>query len=147
MKILNIIIPLLLLMPLTSDAQCRAFSKNRCLPQLKGYSQSDTYNSALLAPGDVVDQALTFYAGREYRLVVCAHPILGEVAFEVTDTHGEKIFEGMACSEACDNATNKLDFKMTQTQQLIIKIKVPKTDSEFMHEGCVTIMSGFKASK
>jgi len=36
---------------------------------------------------------------------------------------------------------------MTQTQQLIIKIKVPKTDSEFMHEGCVTIMSGFKGSK
>ena len=94
MKLIKILIPLFLLMPILSDAQCRAFTKNQCLPLLDGYVQNDNYNSATLIPGDDAELLLTFYGGKEYRLVVCAHPILGSVDYEVTDTNGDSIYRG-----------------------------------------------------
>ena len=34
-----------------ADAQCRTFTKKRCLPQLEDYVQNDNYNTAVLIPG------------------------------------------------------------------------------------------------
>jgi hypothetical protein len=60
MKLYKIILPLVLLAPFVADAQCRAFTKNQCLPQLEGYIQNDNYNSAMLVPGDEAELLLTF---------------------------------------------------------------------------------------
>lgn len=139
MKLLNIILPLVLLMPIASDAQCRAFTKNQCLPLLEGYVQNDNYNSAMLVPGDEAELLMTFYGGKEYRLVVCAHPILGSVDYEITDTSGESIYKGNSA------ANSSFDFKMTNTQQLIVKLAVPLQNSTVSsHEGCVSVMAGSK---
>ncbi len=142
MKLYRIILPLVFLLPLIADAQCRAFTKNQCLPLLEGYVQNDNYNSAMLVPGDEAELLLTFYAGKEYRMVVCAHPILGSVDFEITDTSGESIFKGNSAS------TGTFDFKMTNTQQLIVKLRVPaQKASVSAHEGCVSVMVGSKEMK
>ena len=139
MKLIKILLPLFLLMPLLSDAQCRAFTKNQCLPQLDGYVQNDNYNSAMLIPGDDAELLLTFYGGKEYRLVVCAHPILGSVDYEITDTNGDSIYRGNT------GAGNTFDFKMVNTQQLIVKLHVPDQKSSVStHEGCVSVLVGSK---
>jgi len=141
MKLFNILFPLFLLFPILSDAQCRAFTKNQCLPMLDGYVQNDNYNSATLIPGDDAELLLTFYGGKEYRLVVCAHPILGSVDYEITDTNGDSIYKGNTA------AGNSFDFKMVNTQQLIVKLHVPEQKSTVsVHEGCVSVLVGSKES-
>jgi hypothetical protein len=143
MKIFKYIIALSLLISIDGLAQCRPFTKNHCLPLLDGYVQNDNYNSATLVPGDEAELLLTFYGGKEYRLLVCAHPILGVVEYEVSDTNGELIYKGDS-----SDAKQKFDFKMTNTQQLIVKLKVPaQKNAVSIHEGCVTVMSGSKELK
>lgn len=125
-----------------SDAQCRAFTKNRCLPMLQGYVQNDNYNSAVLVPGDEAELLLTFYGGKEYRMVVCSHPILGTVNYEVSDTSGELIYSGNSDDSAV------FDFKMSNTQQLIVRLRVPVQQTTISsHEGCVSVMVGSKELK
>lgn len=144
MKLIKYILPLFLMIPLMSDAQCRAFTKNKVLPLLSGYVQNDNFNSAMLVPGDEAELLMTFYAGKEYRLIVMAHPILGDVEFEVRDTNDQLVYTNK------DNANNKtsFDFKMSNTQQLIVRVRVPEAPNSISpHEGCVTVMSGSKELK
>ena len=70
------------LLATTAQAQCRAFTKKNCMTSLDGYIQNDNYNSAILIPGDEAELMLTFLAGQDYRLVVCSHPVLGDVTYE-----------------------------------------------------------------
>jgi hypothetical protein len=93
----------------------------------------------MLIPGDDAELLLTFYGGKEYRLVVCAHPILGSVDYEITDTNGDSIYRGNT------GAGNTFDFKMVNTQQLIVKLHVPDQKSSVStHEGCVSVLVGSK---
>lgn len=143
MKFLKIILPVLLMLPLVSQAQCRSFTKKKCLPELEGYVQNDNFNSAVLIPGDEAELLLTFYAGKEYRLLVCGHPVLGDLEFEVLDTDDEVIYTNV---DEENKADAKFDFKVATTQQLIVRIRVPEaeTTSTLIHEGCVSVMIGSK---
>lgn len=144
MKLMKYILPLMMLMPLLSNGQCRSYTKKKCLPVLDGYVQNDNYNSARLIPGDEAELMLTFYGGKEYRLLICSMPILGQVEFEVFDD-AEEIIYSSETSE--DQGTGSFDFKVTSTQQLTIKLKVPEDEgvsSVTPNEGCVTIMVGSK---
>ncbi len=131
------------MLPLASNAQCRSFTKKRCLPQLEGYIQNDNFNSAVLIPGDEAELLLTFYAGKEYRLLVCGHPVLGDLQFEVLDTDEQLIYSNNGKE---GEAQSSFDFKVASTQQLIVRIRVPDTDSPstLLHEGCVSVMVGSK---
>jgi hypothetical protein len=132
-------------MPLMSSAQCRSFTKKRCLPQLEGYIQNDNFNSAVLIPGDEAELLLTFYAGKEYRLLVCGHPVLGDLQFEVLDTDEDLIYSNNGKD---GDAGSMFDFKVSSTQQLIVRIRVPDVESPttLLHEGCVSVMVGSKES-
>ena len=142
MKLVKILLPLIMLGPLTSWSQCRSFTKKKCLPMLEGYIQNDNFNSAVLIPGDEAELLLTFYADKEYRLLVCGHPVLGELEYEVLDTDEETIYS----SAKSDKADNIFDFKVATTQQLIVRIRVPEGEnpSALVHEGCVSVMIGSK---
>jgi len=142
MKLVKILLPLIMLVPLTSWSQCRSFTKKKCLPMLEGYIQNDNFNSAVLIPGDEAELLLTFYADKEYRLLVCGHPVLGELEYEVLDTDEETIYS----SAKSDKADNIFDFKVATTQQLIVRIRVPEGEnpSALVHEGCVSVMIGSK---
>lgn len=145
MKFLKVFLPLLLMLPLMANAQCRSFTKKKCLPELEGYVQNDNFNSAVLIPGDEAELLLTFYADKQYRLLVCGHPILGDLEFEVLDTDEEVIYSN---KDADDASMNKFDFKVATTQQLIVRIRVPEPEqaSTLIHEGCVSVMVGSKES-
>lgn len=142
MKIFKYLLPILIALPLTVHSQCRSFTKKKCLPELGEYIQNDNFNSAVLVPGDEAELLLTFYADKEYRLLVCTHPILGEVQFEVLDADEKLIYSN-------EDKKNKsmFDFKVASTQQLIVRIKVPESETEnnsLVHEGCVSVMVGSK---
>jgi len=141
MKFLKPILFLALILPLTVSSQCRSFTKKRCMPQLDGFEQNDSFNSAVLIPGDEAELLLTFYEGKDYRLVVCAHPILGQVAWELVDTSEKLIYKN---TSEDGSKKDSFDFKVSNTQQLLLRVQVPKSESTLIHEGCVSIMSGTK---
>ena len=79
-----------------ADAQCRSFAKNKCMPQLEPYKFNETFNAAQLSPGEEAEVNITFYSGQEYRLIVCAHPILGDVNWKLVDAGNRIVFESLA---------------------------------------------------
>lgn len=111
---------------------------------LEGYVQNDNYNSAVLIPGDEAEVLMTFYAGKEYRLVVAANPVLPDVEWELRDTNEQLVYSN---KQSTANNKSTFDFKMSSTQQLIVRVRVPKEDSVVAHEGCVVILSGHKETK
>jgi len=129
------------LLATTAQAQCRAFTKKNCMTSLDGYIQNDNYNSAILIPGDEAELMLTFLAGQDYRLVVGSHPVLGDVTYEIFDGRGKTLFD----SRKGEPNENHVDFKVETTQQLQVKVQVPKSATAITHEGCVTVLMGSKS--
>jgi hypothetical protein len=144
MKHLSSLIAAVLLsaLPLASQAQCRSFAKNKCIPALAPYKFNETFNAAQLAPGEEAEVDLTFYSGQEYRVLVCAHPILGNVNWRLSDASGKSLFESSA-----DDPKPSFEFRVATTQKLTIHIDVPSTakgGNGMMKVGCVGILVGFK---
>jgi hypothetical protein len=137
MKQSTLLIALLTLFAATTSAQCRTFTKKNCLPTLDGYVQNENYNSAVLIPGDEAELELTFLAGTDYRVAVCAHPVLGAVEFDVLDEQGIRVWSN-------SDGSDHLDFRMENAQRLRFRVKVPETDAAILHEGCVSILLGSK---
>lgn len=137
MKPTTLLLALVTLLAVQANAQCRTFTKKNCLPTLDGYVQNENYNSAVLIPGDEAELELTFLAGIDYRVAVCAHPVLGAVEFEVLDEQNIRVWSN---SEGADH----LDLRVENAQRLKFKVRVPDTDAAILHEGCVSILVGSK---
>ena len=137
MKPTTLLLALVTLLAVQANAQCRTFTKKNCLPTLDGYVQNENYNSAVLIPGDEAELELTYLAGIDYRVAVCAHPVLGAVEFEVLDEQNIRVWSN---SEGADH----LDLRVENAQRLKFKVRVPDTDAAILHEGCVSILLGSK---
>ncbi|MBS1937831.1 MAG: hypothetical protein JST98_04495 [Bacteroidetes bacterium] len=133
---------LLLALPAVAHAQCRSFAKNKCMPAMAPYKFNETFNAAQLAPGEDAQVDLTFYSGQEYRLLVCSHPILGQVNWQLSDASGKALFESTA-----NDPKDHFDFKVATTQKLTVHIDVPPADkggNNMLTVGCVSILLGYK---
>ena len=131
-----------MLLAANASAQCRSFAKNKCMGGLAPYTFNETFNAAQLAPGEDAEVNLTFYSGQDYRIMVCAHPILGEVNWKLVDGGNKIIFESFA-----DSPKNTFDLRVENTQQLKVQLWVPTkpgASADMVHVGCVAIMVGFK---
>ena len=137
MKPTTLLLTLVTLLAVQANAQCRTFTKKNCLPTLDGYVQNENYNSAVLIPGDEAELELTFLAGIDYRVAICAHPVLGAVEFEVLDEQNIRVWSN---SDGADH----LDLRVENAQRLTFKVRVPDTDAAILHEGCVSILLGSK---
>jgi hypothetical protein len=137
MKRLSLCIAVLSLLSASASAQCRTFTKRNCLPVLEGYAQNDNYNSAVLIAGDEAELSVTFLPSTEYRVAVCAHPVLGEVTFDILDQQGIRIWSN-------SNGEDHVDFSLQHAQRLRFRIQVPDTDAAILHEGCVSLLVGSK---
>jgi hypothetical protein len=112
------------------------------MPSMAPYKFNETFNAAQLAPGEEAQVDLTFYSGQEYRLLVCAHPILGNVNWQLQDATGKSLFESSA-----DAPKDHFDFKVATTQKLKVHIAVPEADkggNNLLTVGCVGILVGYK---
>ena len=129
------------LMAMSSTAQCKSFTKRKCVPELAPFKFNESFNAATLAPGEDAEVNLTFYSGQEYRIVVCSQPIIGDVNWKVVDGANNIVFESFA-----DEPQSSFDLKVMDTQQLKVHVWVPdqRTANELVHTGCVAILVGFK---
>ena len=137
MKRFSLCIAVLSLLSASTSAQCRTFTKRNCLPVLEGYAQNDNYNSAVLIAGDEAELSVTFLPSTEYRVAVCAHPVLGDVTFDILDQQGIRIWSN-------SNGEDHVDFSLQHAQRLRFRIQVPDTDAAILHEGCVSLLVGSK---
>ncbi|MEE2837295.1 MAG: hypothetical protein VYD51_00475 [Bacteroidota bacterium] len=137
MKRLSLCIAVLSLLSASASAQCRTFTKRNCLPVLEGYAQNDNYNSAVLIAGDEAELSVTFLPSTEYRVAVCAHPVLGDVTFDILDQQGIRIWSN-------SNGEDHVDFSLQHAQRLRFRIQVPDSDAAILHEGCVSLLVGSK---
>lgn len=141
MKISRTLITIILILSISNVFSQKRFVKNKCLPVLKPFVYNGQLNSANLAEGDVAELMLTFYAGQDYRLLICSQEVLGNVEFKLFDTNKNLIF-----SNRDHDYINYWDFTSNTTQQLIVRVKVPKLEDsgEIKQSGYVSILVGFK---
>jgi hypothetical protein len=144
-KILSGLTVALIFMQMSGNitAQCKGFARKSCVSQLSPYLHDGSFDAAMLTEGEEADIYKTFYAGQQYRIVVCNSDNLPPVEFWVIDSNRQILFynkeHGM-----CRN----WDFVPESSKQVKILIKVPansnkKSDDEIKN-GCVAILVGLK---
>lgn len=123
------------------NAQCPAFVKKKCMPNIQPFTQNGQMNSSILSSGQSTELKLAFSSGQDYRILVCSEEILGEVTFRVKDNAGKIIFDSKD-----NDYPNFWDFKVKSTQQFTVVVTVPVSDSpsSVPPSGCVSIIVGFK---
>ncbi len=142
------IIPILALLIVTTtikvDAQCKAFAKKVCIPELGAYTHDGNYHAAILVEGEEAELYKTFYSDMEYRVVICGEDKLPDVEFRVFDANKNVLY-----SNKDANYSKTWDFKLQSSQQLKIVVKVNSAtkSGETPASGCVAIMFGFKIKK
>jgi len=144
MKNFSIIILLLAFAaPFSLSAQCKGFTKKKCIPLLENYVPAENYNTLQMFDGEEAELYLVFVENHDYRIAICSHPILGDVNFVIKTEQGDIVYSN---TEAEDG--NIFDFSTTSTKKLHIIISIPASESStgMIQPGCVSIMVGNKPS-
>lgn len=146
------LIPVILLLfalaaPISGYAQCKGFAKRKCLPELKPFIHNGQLNSTTLMEGESAELVMTFHAGQQYRVMVCAQPTLKKAGFKMMDIDREVIFDS-----AEQDGAKYWDFNVNATQQMIILVTIPKPGKHasanlpgtLVQSGCVALLVGFQ---
>ena len=143
-KIIPILALLIIASSLNLDAQCKAFAKKVCIPELGAYTHDGNYHAAILVEGEEAELYKTFYSDMEYRVSVCGEDKLPEVEFRVLDANKNVLYSNKDASYA-----KTWDFKLQSSQQLKLVVKVNSLNKpgDTPASGCVAIMFGFKIKK
>ena len=127
-----------------ANAQCKAFAKKVCLPELGTYTHDGNYHAAILVEGEEAELYKTFYSDMEYRLAVCGEDKLPQVEFRILDANKNVLY-----TNEDHDYSRTWDFKLQASQQLKIVVKVSSFNKpgDTPASGCVAIMFGFKTKK
>jgi hypothetical protein len=122
--------------------QCKNIAK-KCLPDIAPFIFTGQLNSVEMMEGESAELAITFYAGQEYRVIMCSTSSLGILNFKIFDKDHKSIFSN---SEHKD--VQQWDFKVNSTEEYTVEIVAPKSKTykpaEIDNNGCVAILVGFK---
>jgi hypothetical protein len=120
------------------NAQCKTYTKKYCFPSIAPYTHNGQFNGGVFMPGEVAEMNMSFISGNNYRLLVCSHESIGQTNFKVLDEKRNELYS----SEGKDK--NYWDFKVENTQQLIIQITIPykKPLNNILPSGCVSVLVG-----
>ncbi|MCQ2252117.1 MAG: hypothetical protein MJZ61_01570 [Bacteroidales bacterium] len=121
------------------NAQCKDFTENEAMPLLGDYIISGKYNSIKLTEGEDILIFKTLSKGIEYKFVV-----KGEVCFKNGVEFSVETWEGDVIYSSSNEPV--WNFKCNKTQRVKIYVKVPLINSTNPENGCVTILTGIKAS-
>jgi len=126
------------------DAQCKAFAKKECLPQLATYTHDGNYHAAVLVEGEEAELYKTFYSDMEYRVAIVGEDKLPAIEFRVLDANKNVLY-----TNKDKNFATTWDFKLQASQQLKLVVKVTSFNQsgDTPASGCVAIMFGFKLKK
>jgi len=144
LRIIPILVLFLLGTTINADAQCKAFAKKVCLPELGTYTHDGNYHAAILVEGEEAELYKTFYSDMEYRVAICGEEKLPNVEFKVLDSNKNVLY-----SNKDANYAKSWDFKLQSSQQLKLVVKVLSFNQpgDTPASGCVAIMFGFKLKK
>jgi hypothetical protein len=144
LKIIPILAIFLCAISVSADAQCKAFARNVCLPELGEYTHDGNYHAAILVEGEEAELYKTFYSDMDYRVAICGEEKLPGVEFQVLDANKNVLY-----SNKDANYGKTWDFKLESSQQLklVLKVMSKNKTSETPASGCVSIMFGFKIKK
>lgn len=145
LKILPILALLLFGNALSANAQCKAFAKKVCLPELGSYTHDGNYHAAILVEGEEAELYKTFYSDMEYRVAIVGEEKLPNVEFKVLDANKNVLYT----NKKDGNYVQTWDFKLQASQQLKLVVKVSSFNQpgDTPASGCVAIMFGFKIKK
>ena len=126
------------------NAQCKAFAKRDCLPELANYTHDGNYHAAVLVEGEEAELYKTFYSDMEYRVAIVGEEKLPDIEFRVIDANKNVLY-----SNKEKDFAKTWDFKLQSSQQLKIVVKVSSFNKpgDTPASGCVAIMFGFKIKK
>lgn len=129
---------------MAGHAQCRTFFKKHCAESMSGYVASESFNAARLTTGDKAELVMTFSKGEDYRLLVCSHPMLGDVSFQVLDADQNVLYDNKE-----HDMSPQFDFKVAGTQELTIAIEVIGNNgaTTIDPQGCVAVVVGKKVEQ
>lgn len=144
-KIIPIIALLIIGTTINVEAQCKAFAKKECLPELGSYTHDGNYHAAILVEGEEAELYKTFYSDMEYRVAICGEDKLPSVEFKVLDSNKNVLYTNKKDGEILKT----WDFKLESSQQLKLVVKVSSFNQpgDVPASGCVAIMFGFKVKK
>ncbi|MBK9389936.1 MAG: hypothetical protein IPN68_07000 [Bacteroidetes bacterium] len=146
MRLLKIlpILALFLIASSNADAQCKAFAKKVCLPELGSFTHDGNYHAAVLVEGEEAELYKTFYSDMDYRIAICGEDKLPNVEFRIMDSNKNVLY-----SNKDHNFARTWDFKLQSSQQLKLIVKVSSFNQagDTPASGCVSIMFGFKMKK
>jgi hypothetical protein len=132
----------LLLSSHISFSQCKSIAK-KCLPDIAPYIYTGQLNSVEMTEGESAELGITFYAGQEYRVIMCASTALGILNFKIFDKDHKSIFSNNEHKDV-----QQWDFKVNSTEEYTVEIVVPKSRNykaaPIDNMGCVAILVGFK---
>ena len=142
-----VVLALAINLPLMGYSQCKGFAKKKCLPALKPFIHNGQLNSTTLMEGESAELVMTFHAGQQYRVMICAQQSLKKVSFKMMDMDREILFDS-----SDENNARNWDFNVNATQQMIILVSVPKPGKHdaakltgsMSISGCVALLVGFK---
>jgi hypothetical protein len=143
-RIIPIIALFLIATTVNVDAQCKAFAKKVCLPELGAYTHDGNYHAAVLVEGEEAELYKTFYSDMEYRVAICGEDKLPNIEFKILDASKNVLY-----SNKDANFAKTWDFKLQSSQQLklIVKVTSFNQSGNVPASGCVAIMFGFKIKK
>jgi hypothetical protein len=126
------------------DAQCKAFARKECLPELGSYTHDGNYHAAVLVEGEEAELYKTFYSDMEYRVAIVGEGKLPAVEFRILDANKNVLYTNKDKDYA-----KTWDFKLQSSQQLKLVVKVSSFNKpgDTPANGCVAIMFGFKMKK
>jgi hypothetical protein len=126
------------------NAQCKAFAKRDCLPELASYTHDGNYHAAILVEGEEAELYKTFYSDMEYRVAIVGEEKLPAIEFRILDANKNVLY-----SNKEKDFAKTWDFKLQSSQQLKLVIKVSSFNQPgtMPASGCVAIMFGFKLKK
>ena len=79
-RIIPILAFFIIVNTLDIDAQCKAFAKKVCLPELGAYTHDGNYHAAVLVEGEEAELYKTFYSDMEYRVAICGEDKLQKLS-------------------------------------------------------------------
>ena len=143
-RLFSVLALLLFAVSVSVNAQCKAFAKKDCLPELAPYTHDGNYHAAVLVEGEEAELYKTFYSDMEYRVAIVGEGKLPEVEFKVMDENKNILY-----SNKEHNYAKTWDFKLESSKQLklVVKVNPFNKPGDIPASGCVSIMFGFKMKK
>jgi len=145
-RIISILAFFLIATSFNVNAQCKAFAKKVCLPELGAYVHDGNYHAAILVEGEEAELYKTFYSDMEYRVSIAGEDKLPNIEFRILDANKNILYSN---KDKDGNFAKTWDFKLQSSQQLklIVKVSSFNKPGDTPASGCVAIMFGFKMKK